>query len=360
MTLKQTPVPLIDERALKRLRQAGGLQVDQEGDVLVVRVMGSSPVRLRVDNRARISDAELESVVSRDRAQDEPRILVTRELAPRRRERLVAHDASWVEYGTGVVHLRAPGIAVDLPEDPGYVQTRRGASQLPRLEGKAGIIVEVLIESTEDDDLVEQPVVARVADSNQGWVSQIFSALVAAGALEEVGSGPRKRWRPRVEELLDLWIQDGGPTPQITPLYVWSRGPEDLLHRLAGLGAQAPTVAVGGVVAADLYVPTLTERPDPEVWIPAATPPEALARALDGEVVESGANLWVWQASGDPAPQRARRLGSWAKVGPPLDRLRVVSPPRAVLEAARGRGRASEVSERLRAELVTRAASSDG
>jgi hypothetical protein len=345
---------------LKRLRQAGGLQVDEDGDELVLRVMGSSPVRLRVENRARLSEAELESLLSRDRPSDQRRLLVTRELAPRRRERLIAHDVSWIEYGTGVVHLRAPGVAVDLPEDPSYARGRRGVSRLPSLEGKAGVIVEILIESTADNDLVEQPVVARLSEANQGWVSQIFSALVAAGALEEVGSGPNKRWRAHREELLDLWIQEGGPKPHVTPLYVWSRGSADLVRRLAGLDAPEVAYAVGGVVAADLYVPTLTERPDPAVWIPAAMPPEALARALDGEVVDSGANLWVWQVSGDPALQRARPLGSWAQRPGPLDRLRLVSPPRAVVEAAGGPGRASEVSERLRAEIGKRAAEFNG
>lgn len=349
-----------DERVLQRLRQAGGLKVEGLTNELRLSVMGAPPVRFHVKRRARLSDEELDGLLSPAEAAGSPTLLITRALTPQRRERLLAHDISWVEYGTGLVHLRAPGVAVDLPEDPQYADEPDRTGKLPGLSGKAGVIVEVLLELVARDDvlepseergLIEQSVVARLSESDQGWVSRTFSALVEFGALEEVGSGPYKRWRVKPDELLDLWIRDGGPKPKVTHLFVWSRGRQDLLKMLAQLDAEKIPYAVGGVAAADLYVPTLTERPDPEIWIPAALPPATLARALDGEVIESGSNMKVWQASADPALLRAREMGAW-KTGP-LDTLRLVSPPRAVVEAARGRGRANEVSDRLRREIFT-------
>lgn len=347
-------MPRIDERVLKRMRQVGGMEVDEVGGDLSVSVLGGHPVRFRVESKARISADEFEDLLPRLGAGGAPRLLITRELPPRRRQALIAQNGSWVEYGTGFVHLRAPGIAVDLPEDPSLsTAADRRSDHLPGLEGKAGVVVEVLIELSAEQPLVEQAVIARISGCNQGWVSQVFSALVTAGALEEVGSGPRKRWRPRPDELFDLWIRDGGPNPEATPLFVWARASRELLQKVASIEARELRYALGGVAAANLYAPFLTEPPHPEIWIPAALPVEALAERLGGEIVESGANMWAWQAPGDPALQRARPLGDWRGMeGEELADLRIVSPPRAAAEAALGRGRAPEVAERLR-EMIT-------
>lgn len=353
----------IDDRVMKRLRQAGSLEVEGYGDELRLSVLGGPVARFRIAKRARLSDEELEELVSASHG-GMPTLLVTRVLTPQRRNRLVAHDLSWVEYGTGVVHLRAPGFAVDLPEAPMHGDSDAHPDALPSLAGKAGVVVEVLLELAtkggdsgpeEDRGLVEQSTVARLSESNQGYVSRIFSSLVRLEALEEVGSGPYKKWRVKPDDLLDLWIQDGGPSPEVTPLFVWARSRQHLLRKLAALDSEMIPYAVGGVVAADLYMPTLTERPDPEVWISAALPPSALARALEGEVIESGANMWVWQAPGDPSLARAQALESRGKAerSDGLKALRLVSPPRAVVETTRGRGRAPDVAERLRGILHT-------
>jgi len=135
----------VDERVVKRLRQAGGLEVEEVGDELRLRVLGAAPVRFEMKRRARLSEEELDRLVSSVGAAGVPPILITRTLPPHRRERLVAGNISWVEYGTGVVHLRAPGVAVDLPEDRAYAGEDHRSSKLPSLAGKAGVVVEVLL-----------------------------------------------------------------------------------------------------------------------------------------------------------------------------------------------------------------------
>jgi hypothetical protein len=349
----------IEGRALKQLRMIRGIDAELVEGHLQVAAMGAAPVRFELQSKARLSEGDLERLLPRLRSHQA--ILATRRLSPRRREQLSAADVSWIEYDSGFVHLRAPGLVVDRPEDPGGSRPDDAAPALPSLNGKAGVVVEVLIELAEQERSVKQSEVAHLSGSDQAWVSRIFAALVAAGALEELGSGPGKEWKPLVDELLDLWVRDGGPGPQVTTFYAWVRSPHELVRNLAGLDPVVLPYAVGGVTAANLHAPTLSEAPTPEVWLPAAIPPRRLAEALGGELVESGANARVWQADGDPALRRARALSSWRDLARgELSALRVVSPPRAVVEASRGRGRAQEVADRLRDDLISTWGRRDG
>jgi hypothetical protein len=343
------------QQILVRLRKAGGIQADLVEGELRVGVMGAEPTRLAMEIVARPSEEDLERLLPRLADTDRPAVLITRELAARRRQEMRRSNVSWIEYGTGFVHLRAPGLAVDLPEDPAFRSAGDEERGLPSLAGKAGIIVEVLIELAESEPLVEQPRVAELAGVTQAWTSKVFSALVEAEALQEIGAGPRKRWKPRVGALFDLWTRDGEAVARVTPLYVWARSPKELLGRFLELEGAGIPYAIGGVAAADLYAPTLTEAPDPEIWIPADVPPEALEHALEGSLIESGANVLIWQVPGDPALRRARAFRAWGRPADDVIRdLRLVSPGRAVIEAAAGPERAPEVAERLREEVLVR------
>jgi hypothetical protein len=140
-------------------------------------------------------------------------------------------------------------------------------------------------------------------------------------------------------------------------MYVWARNTDDLLQRIGALDSARLDYALGGVAAANLHEPTLATTPTPMVWIPVANPPEDAARLLSGEVVNSGANLIVWQAAGDPALRLAKRLGTWRVAPDDLVRgLSVVSPARAAVEAIRAPGRGPEVGQRLRESIIRGAA----
>jgi len=54
--------------------------------------------------------------------------------------------------------------------------------------------------------------------------------------------------------------------------------------------------ALGGTAAANLYAPTLTINPDPAVWIDSRVSASEVAHLLDGELVEKGSNLQLWQS----------------------------------------------------------------
>jgi hypothetical protein len=150
--------------------------------------------------------------------------------------------------------------------------------------------------------------------------------------------------------LMEFWATAGGTPPESsTGLYVWVRQESDLLERLRELSGGGFPYAVGGTLAADLYEPTLTSRPPPEVWIPASVAPSEVASHLGGEVAETGRNVSLLQAPGDPALRFRRRLGDWRQEPTGgLGDLFLVSPPRAVVEASASTGRGPEVGSSLR------------
>jgi hypothetical protein len=187
--------------------------------------------------------------------------------------------------------------------------------------------------------------------------------LVRAGALEVIARrGPAKAWRPRLEELLRLWIANEGPPPTGTGLYLWTRTPTDLIRAMGQVGAEGLSYAIGGVAAADLHEPMLTNLPSVSVWIPMSSPPERLATRLGAELVDSGANVFLWQAPGDPALRMAGPLERWrSEASEGLHGLSVVTPARAAVEALQATGRGSDVGENLRRRILEHAwRSSDG
>jgi hypothetical protein len=349
----------VEDQVIRRLRSAGGIEVRRGGPAdLLLSVKGAeTPLLLEV--KQRFNEAMLDQIESLPAEARDHTVLVVPELSPKRRQELRHRNISWIEYRTGVVHLRVPHLAIDLTEDP---EARAGTPKsVPSLSGKAGIVVETLIQMAQRQELVAQPEVAELSGSTQAWTSKIFGALVEAGALEVVGSGPSKQWRPRAEALLRLWEADGGPTPAATPMYLWSRTSEDLVRSIIRFGDAANACAIGGIAAANLHEPTLSSVPVVNVWIPASVPPAQVAAHLDAQLIESGANVFLWQAPGDPALHLAGPLRQWREDAPvDLGPLSVVTPARAAVEALQGTGRSPEVGESLRRRILTEAAESHG
>lgn len=351
--------PGVEAKVEQRLRAAGGLEVrpGEPGD-LVVSIKGTETI-LSLEVKHRFTEEVLAHFERLPAEQRQRTVLVVPALSLKRRHELRYRDVSWIEYQTGVVHLRVPHLAVDLPEAP--VREVHQGTSLPRLSGKAGIVVEALIEVGQRHDLVSQPEIAKLSGSTQAWTSRVFGELVREGAVEVVGRGPAKEWRPRLDELLRLWIADGGPSPAVTGMYLWTRTPPDLLRAIGqiGIGKDRLSYAIGGVAAADLHEPTLTSVSLVNVWIPLSTPPEGIAAGLGAELVDSGANVLIWQAPGDPALRLAGPLDGWRSDAPEgFGPLSVVTPARAAVEALQGTGRGPEVGENLRRRLVENASGS--
>ena len=343
---------MVEDRIVRRLREAGGISVEiDEGADLRISVAGGHPVSLILEIRHHLSSGDLAELTQRPGPEFQG-VLVTRGLTRARRTALREAGVSWIEYGTGHVHIRVPGVAVDLPEKPDSKESRSGKG-VPDLSGKAGLIAEALLMAACKNPVVSQPDIASRTGATHAWVSKVFKSLVRGGALSVDGSGPRKRWTVNGGPMMELWATAGGTPPEeSTGLYVWVRQEPDLLERLMKLSGGGFPYAIGGPLAADLYEPTLTSRPPPEVWIPASVAPIEVASYLGGEVVETGRNVSLLQAPGDPALRFRRRLGDWRKEpSGGLGDLFLVSPPRAIAEASASAGRGPEAGSRLREVL---------
>lgn len=305
-------------------------------------------IRLLSEERAR---ALLES----GRHADVRPLIATTRLAPRTRALLRDADLSWLERETGRCRLYAPGLLVDVVVDPDLDRENGARSKarpaVPRslLRGRSGLIAEALLRRAHDDPVTLSEL-AETTSLSRGLVSRLLARLTGLGILEAHGRAPHKVWvLSDPGALLDRWAAEERKNPEeVRGLSVWSRTPEEFLDRLTALDDKRFPYALGGVAAANLYAPTLTVTPQPDVWIPADVPATELARQLGGEVVESGANARVLQTAGDVALHLAQKLPSKHMQG---SGLTVVSPYRAYVEARSTTGRGPDAADALRRVL---------
>lgn len=340
--------------ALQRLRQLDDIRAEIENDVLRVSVHGGPEVALQIKSAHRLSPERARDFVSRRKSQNEstPVILLGPTFPSDTRDILGQAGLSWLEYETGALSIRAPGVfihhASDARPSPSLEDT--GGREVPSLQGKAGVVVEALLLVGRSHEGLKLEDLEVMTGASKSWISRTVNALQEAGAVESKGGGPYKRWHPHPDMLLDLWEDRGASKPDASAgAYVWVRRELELFTSLKQLEEQDIRYAVGGVVAADLYEPTLTRRPRLEVWIDAAVPPTVAAHAMNGELVEEGANLVFWQSAGNYALTFARNGG---RVVRDLGELVLVSPPRAYVECLQGTGRARAVAQKLRARIV--------
>lgn len=281
-------------------------------------------------------------------------LIATRQLAGATRTILRSAGVSWVERLTGVCRLVAPGLLVEIGNREDRVRGSGGQIRA-RLRDRSGWLPEWILDAG-PRDRIRLTDIAKQAGISTALASRLFRRLTELNVLEAQGAGPRRCWRlADPGALLDLWSEEERSTPaESTGLYLWSRSTTSLYERLHELTAAGIDWALGGTAAANLWAPTLTAYPDAAVWIPARIPGSEAARALGGEVVEKGANLQLWQTQGDFSLRHARDWGSAAPAAtvPSPSALRLVSRPRAYLEALRGTGRSAEVAQNLRERLL--------
>jgi hypothetical protein len=168
------------------------------------------------------------------------------------------------------------------------------------------------------------------------------------------GFGPNRSWRlVDVGGLLDLWATEEQLPPPPIGLYVWTRSPKDLIEKLTLLDQVSSRWALAGVAAANVYAPTLTIAPDPTVWFDARVPAEQVAHALGGEMVDRGANLQIWQAERSPALTHATSWKPAGALSTQTSALRIVSRPRAYIEALKEGKRSADVAQNLRERILS-------
>jgi hypothetical protein len=286
------------------------------------------------------------------------RLLATRRLTPEARSLLQDAEESWIESETGVCHIQGKCLYVHIaPEQKrqlaqlSHTDAYWTGDRPTRLTGKSGVIVETLLVGMLPSEFSLDEL-ATEAGVSKALVSRVLSRLTEEELVENLGSGPTKRFvLADPPALLDLWALEDPPLPdRTTGVHLWARSPTDLYRRVGSALQRELSWAMGGVAAANLYAPTLTTPPSPSIWLPSDVPPGEVTSLLGGNIVDQGANLTMWQSRGDTALHHA---GRWAvnadHLG--LDEFPLVSRPRAYVEALAGTGRSEDVARNLRGEM---------
>ena len=187
-------------------------------------------------------------------------------------------------------------------------------------------------------------------DSRAVWSSRLLHRLASLKLLKINGAGPN-RYYQLVDPggLLDLWAA-GGRTAAAAhrPLCLDPIATRILFKKFALLDEVSEHWALGGAAAANVYAPTLTVIPEPTVWFDARVPAERVARAIGGEIVDKGANLWLWQSEQDVALTHATLWKPLGTVAMESGELRIVTRARAYIEALKEGGRSAEIAQSLR------------
>lgn len=335
---------------LRRLRDIEGLQAEMDGNELHLSMAGGSPSSFVVEEKSRLSMEGARALVKLVE-DDSSRILVaTKKLSDEARSVLKENGISWVERDIDACRIHAPGILVE--RSPAQLELKGMSSGTPRsatrLRGKAGVIAETLLLFFQKDDITVRDLAAR-ADVSVGYSSRVLKRLENEAVVVSEGAHAHKRRRIADSAgLLDLWRdEEKADSWTRRSLYVWSQTPDALYSQLHHLTETGIRWALGHTSAANRYAPTLTRTPDPDVWVSAAVPVSDVADVLEGELVESGSNLTVWQSSDDAPLHHARREEGQGDNDYPL-----VSRYRAYVEAYLRGGRSEDVASRLREELA--------
>lgn len=369
------------EWVARRLRSLAHVTVrtPDRGPAVTLRVMKGPAVAFDVVFARPVSEEWVRQFVDHARTHKlvNP-LLATDRLATDARGVLRSAGLSWVEERTGVLYLVAPGLLID--NDPDSVTRVVGrmagvpyGERPARLRGQSGVCAETLLRYQATERFHAKDL-AAATDLSGALVSRVLARLAREGIVEATGAGPK--WRAwtlaNAGALLDRWAdEEVGPQTE-TAIYAHGRTARDLYAKIADLEESGVPCAVGGVAAANLWRPSLTALPWPDhLWIPASLPANAIAEALGGTVVTDGANLRLWQTTGDPAlyhrrPAARGQSPSMAvylsEVPPPppfgvainektVVQVPVVSPARAYVEALQARGRGKDVANQLREVL---------
>lgn len=339
---------------LRRIRglTLGEVKERAKGRELTVRVAGGAPIAFDLHLERPFSEERARDYVSAVRKASSSRrpLIATGRLTPAARRILRMAGVSWIEEQTGVLHLRGPGLFIDVDQDlskVGVPTTEPHAARPARLRGLSGLCAEALLDLKYRDREFHAKDLAGHAGLSQALLSRVLRRLEGEHIVAATDDGPRwKKWRlTNPGALLDRWADEEARPQLITRVYAHAPSFRDLYAATARL-RDVVECAIGGVAAANLYEPLLTRDPRPDLWIPAGVPAGEIAQELGGSIVDDGENIRLWQTPGDPALKFSRMI---AASYDPRALYPCVTAQRAYVEARRNRGRGAEVADHLRA-----------
>lgn len=232
----------------------------------------------------------------------------------------------------GGYRIVAPGIAL-INTQP-HIPSEE--SRQVRLMGRTGVLAETLLLGGQKKWSVRE--LAESARVSPALAHRVVTRLEREHILTSDGYAREKtRILSNSQALAELWSQEEKIPKPFLRGFLYGASVEAVAQKVL---AACPDSAVGGVLAANLYRPTLTQVPPPlHIWVPSDFNPEALT-TLGFEQTETGVNIEFTQVKNN----------SW-QVYRSLDNLPKVSQWRAWLEIAKIKGRVEELAEALRSKL---------
>ena len=308
---------------LRKLVAPAGIDIQIEAE----HVRFSSPLgsaRLRLVRLYRPSTQDIEQSRRPDVL-----LVVT---APTRKALEAAAPANYLVLPDGACRVVTSGIVIvlDIPS------TLAKVSHSVKLTGRTGIIVETLLLGGARRWSVRD--LAHASQVSPTLAHRVLTRLEKEGLLLSEGNGPEKvRAVDNLRALAELWEHEERRPQTVLRGFLYGASLESLAHQIAEV---YPEGAVGGVLAANLYKPTLTRVPPPlRVWVKNDFDPAPLL-ALGLERTEEGVNVEFVASKGNPWRVHREQEG-----------LAKISPTRAWLEIAEMGGRVQELADALLLKL---------
>ncbi len=302
---------------------------------------------VRVEFRQRVRTPEAWSAIRSEEQLAErspsppPLLLVAEDSTAEARRLLDAHGIGIVD-ARGRAQIRFPGLVVHVERKGGGGKLGAGASER-RLAGRAAVAAQALLLNPEREWTVAE--LAREASVSTTLAHYVLARLERDGIIQSRGAGPRKvRVLSNPSALLDLWAEEahdrGVHSLSCHRFATTSRAlTEDASHALAGADVDH---AVTGAAAADLLAPFLSAVPVVSLWVGARHQLSDLARLLDAEPVDRGANLILRQARDDSPLAFAERHGD----------VRLANRFRVYVDLRSDPQRGFEQADHLRSEAI--------
>lgn len=268
-------------------------------------------------------------------------LVVTDQATAEARDILERHGIGVVDGG-GNAHLKLPGLLL-------HIESRRrtGGAATPqraiKLSGKAGLTAQAMLLAPGRDWQIHD--LAAEANVSDGLVHRVLGRMEAEGLVTTDGVGPaRVRRLVNPTALLDLWVEENVDRAVVrTSAYRLGRTPQELVRRVVErLGKAHIRYALTGAAAAIELAPFVTSIPTVDVWVDAGLSSQEVARALDAEVVDTGANVVLSQTPGEePLAFRQEHGEAW-----------LVNPMRLYYDLRKNPRRGREQADRLRQEVI--------
>ena len=267
-------------------------------------------------------------------------VLVSESISPGAKELLREERVGYFDSG-GSLFLPARGlyIYVDRPPPKRFARSVRSL-----FSGRRAQVLHALLVWYESWFRVRD--LAEVAEVSPATTSEVLIELERFEWVTSRGRGPHKQRRlEEPSKLLDAWADQVRQmrTPSMHRYYVPLTQPDELIQKIATVfAAREVEYAITGEAAGQRYAPFLTRLSRVHCRLAISPFSEAAIKALGARAVDAGANLVVVESrpGGD-------FLFREAKNG-----IQFASPIQVYLDLLHSAGRAKELAEHLRAEVI--------